>query len=453
MENKLKVVILAWWYGTRLWPLSRKTSPKQFSKLRELWWKSLFQMAVLRALEITNEKNIFIVTAKDIYFHSEVQTKELWINIEESNYIMQPSMKETLPIIALTTRKIWKWDILVMPSDHIIEDNIDFKNTVLNWIKYLDKSIVIFWIKTKNPETCYWYIEKEEKNKEISEVKSFHEKPDKETAKKYIEKWFLRNSWIFLFNSNTFWSELEKVNKKMKNLFFNDKLDDNYIFDKVEAVSIDYWLMEKSKNVISVDLNIYWNDLWSFDAIWEYFKKKKVINKKVITEWSCKNNIVLSESRNKEIALIDVKDLIVIDHEDVILISKKWSTQKVKEIIKKSKNNIWLTEYRPWWKFRILEEWVWYKTKNLTVLPWKKLSLQMHYHRSEHWVVVSWTAKIIVWEEERILEKWESTFVPIWTKHRLENPWKVPVIIIESQIWDYLEEDDIIRFSDDFWRK
>ena len=452
MEN-LKIVILAWWYGTRLRPLSRKSSPKQFTKLREFSWKSLFQMTLERAVLLTDIKNIFVVTAKDIYFHTEIQSKEINLEIPKENYILQPMMKETLPIISLATKKIWLWNILVMPSDHIIDDTEKFRDTINSWENLLKKSIVIFWIKTNKAEIAYWYIEKEDREKNVSKVKSCHEKPDKEKAKKFIEKWFLWNSWVFLYDSSFFWKEIENINKKMKNLFFDGKKSDEEIFEEVEAVSIDVWLLEKSKNITSIDLNIYRNDVWSFDAIWEYLEKKEIKNDKVILEWDCKNNLVLAESRNKEIALIDVSNLVVIDHEDVILISKKGSTQKVKKIIKKSKNLIWITEYRPWWKFRILEIWDWYKTKNITVLPWKKISLQMHNRRSEHWVVVFWKAKICIWEQEKILEKWESVFVPIWTKHRLENPWNIPLIIIESQIWDYLEEDDIIRFQDDYWRK
>ena len=166
-----------------------------------------------------------------------------------------------------------------------------------------------------------------------------------------------------------------------------------------------------------------------------------------------KNNIILSESDNKEIALIDVEYLVIVDSKDALLISKKWSTQKVKEIIKKSKKINWDTEYRPWWSFTILSCWKWYKTKKINVLPWRKLSLQSHMHRSEHWVVVEWTALVTIWDKEIVLPKWESVFVPIWVKHRLANNWKVSLSIIESQIWDYLEEDDIVRYNDDFWRK
>lgn len=449
MKN-LKIVILAGGFWTRLWPLSRKTSPKQFCKLRELWWKSLFQLALERALFLTKEENIFVVAAKEILFHSDIQSKELWINLKKENFIIQPDMKETLPIIALATKKIWKENILIMPSDHIIDDNSKFRDSVFLWEKLVKNSIVLFWVKPIKEETAYWYIEKKD-NKNISQVKNFYEKPDIQKAKKYIEKWFLWNSGIFLYDSSFFWSELEKVDKKLKDLILSDKSDDD-IFKEVEPISIDVWLSEKSKNISCIDLNLYWNDLWSFDSIWEYIKEKDIKNETVIIEGKSKNNIVLNEDRNKDIVLIDVDDLLVIDHEDVLLISKKWSSQKVKKVIKKSKNLIWQTEYRPWWKFRILEEWKWYKTKNITVFPWKKLSLQMHYHRSEHWVVVSWSAKATIWEEEKILEKWESIFVPIWKKHRLENPWKLPLVIIESQIWDYLEEDDIVRFEDDFGR-
>jgi mannose-1-phosphate guanylyltransferase/mannose-6-phosphate isomerase len=157
--------------------------------------------------------------------------------------------------------------------------------------------------------------------------------------------------------------------------------------------------------------------------------------------------------------MIWVDDLVVVDTKDALLISKKWETQKIRDIVnslKASKSSwitdFWITVYRPWWSYTIIDEWLWFKTKRITVVPKKKLSYQMHYHRSEHWVVVTGTAIVTVWEKEMIIRKGESTYIPIGTKHRLENPWKTDLHIIESQIWDYLEEDDIVRFDDEFGR-
>jgi len=199
-------------------------------------------------------------------------------------------------------------------------------------------------------------------------------------------------------------------------------------------------------------MDIKWSDLWSFDSIWEYVEENNIKKDNLIEIWDTKNNVIIWENDNKEIALIDVQDLVIVDNDDVLLISKKWSTQKVKEIVKRTKKTNWNTEYRPWWSFTVLSVWEWYKTKKISVLPNRKLSLQSHHHRSEHWVVVEWSALVTIWDKEFLVVKWESVFIPVWEKHRLENPWKIPLSVIETQIWDYLEEDDIVRYNDDFWR-
>jgi mannose-1-phosphate guanylyltransferase/mannose-6-phosphate isomerase len=256
-----------------------------------------------------------------------------------------------------------------------------------------------------------------------------------------------------LFSKKVFLSELEKHNYEYFDIIKDWVLQN---FEKLLDLSIDYWLLEKSDNIKVALLDIYWNDLGWFDAFNEYFLEHNIVNDFIQLE--SENNLVICNDSEKQICLLWVKDLIVVDTEDALLISKKWETQKVKHVIEKLKDkskkqlDFWKTVYRPWWSYTIIDEWKLFKTKRLTVLPWKKLSSQLHYHRSEHWVVVSWTAKISLDDSEIILSKWESTFIKIGTKHRLENCGKTDLHIIESQIGDYLEEDDIIRFDDDYWR-
>lgn len=449
MEN-IKTLILAWWSWTRLWPISRETSPKQFSILKELWNKSLYQLTLQRALKISEIDDIFIVATKQNFFHVSIQAEKMWIKINPKNIIIQPKMKETLPIISLSARIIWSGNILMLPSDHLIPEEEKFVEIIKNSIPFLQKWIITFGIKPTCPETWYWYIEKD---LESWLVKHFYEKPSLEKAKDFIENWFLWNWWIYFFEHDFFFWELWKINPDFKQLIFDTQKTDDEIFDEIEAISIDKWISEKSKNMYCVDMNFKWSDLWSFDAIWEYIEENNIINENKISVWETKNNVVLMESDNKEVALIDVEDLVIVDTDDVLLISKRWSTQKVKDLTKLTKKINWNTDYRPWGHYTILSKWTWYKTKKITVLPWKKLSLQSHHHRTEHWVVVEWTALVQIWEKEFILPKWESIFVPLWEKHRLSNPWKIPLSIIESQIWDYLEEDDIIRYDDEFWRK
>lgn len=447
--NNIKCLILAWWSWTRLWPISRETSPKQFAILKELWNKSLYQLTLLRALKLTNIDNIYIVATKNNYFHAIIQAENLWYKINQKNIIIQPQMKETLPIVALSSRIIWNWNILMMPSDHLIQDEQNFVEIIKNNTNLLEKWILTFWIKPSKIETWYWYIEKNSENK----VLNFHEKPDFKTAWEYIENWFLWNSWIYFFNKDLFFEELKLLQKNIYDLILDKNKTDDEIFEQIQAISFDNWISEKSNKMFCINMDIKWSDLWSFDSIWEYIEENNIILENIIQTWDTKNNVVIWENNNKEIALIDVQDLLIVDNDDVLLISKRWSSQKVKELLKKTKKINWNTEYRPWWSFSVLSVWPWYKTKKISVLPWKKLSLQSHHHRSEHWVVVEWTALVTIWEKEILVKKSESVFIPVWEKHRLENPWKIPLSVIESQIWDYLEEDDIIRYDDDFGRK
>lgn len=447
--GNLKVLILAWWSGTRLWPLSRKYYPKQFIKLKEFWNVSFFEMAYNRALNITSKENIFVITNNDYKFHCLNQS-----SLNENQIIIEETQKNTLWAISLWIESWSDDDIyLVLSSDHLIWEENLFTKEVLESVEDAKNSILTFWLKPTSPHTWYWYISFENKWKKPFKVNKFIEKPNLENAKKYLENWYFWNGWIFMFSKKVFFDELKKHNKDYYEIIKNWVLKN---FSKLPDLSIDYWLLEKTDNIKIVPLNIYWNDLGSFDAFKDYFNENNLSTQ--ITQIDAKNNNVILENNSKEVALIWVDDLIIVDTKDALLISKSGQTQKVKEVLEilkkenKQETNFWLTVYRPWWSYTIVDEWVWFKSKRLTVLPQKKLSSQMHHHRSEHWVVVSWTAKVTLNDKEFLLRKWESTYIPIWTKHRLENPGKVDLHIIESQIGDYLEEDDIIRFDDDFGR-
>jgi len=331
-------------------------------------------------------------------------------------------------------------------SDHIISPILDFKKQVNYWLKQKNHWITIFWIKPLKPETWYWYIKKVDEKAKFSKVDKFFEKPNLQKAWEYIKNKYLWNSWMSLICWEKFVDLLKKVNPKMKKLIFDSDLSDKEIFNEIDAVSLENWLIEKIDNVFCIDLEIYWTDLWSFDSINEYCLEQKIENKNIINEWKSEDNFVLTEKKDKEICLVDIKDLVIVDTEDVLLISKKWSTQKVKKIVKKSNKNVSILQYRPWWSYKVIAEWKWFKTKIVTVLPGKKLWTHIHHHRTESWVIAEWTWKVFVEDKEKIISKWESIYIPIWQKHILENPWLIPLRIIETQIWDYLGEDDIKRF-------
>lgn len=448
----MKTIIMAWWSGTRLWPISRKYYPKQFIQLKEFDNVSFFQQTLKRAKMLSKLEDVVVVTSIDYKFHCINQAEQIWLNLTEDQVICEPFQRNTLWAICLWLEKCEDNDVaLVLSSDHIIWDNDKFVQEIAEISDSAKKHIIIFWLKPTCPNTGYGYISSSEDK--FSKVVEFKEKPDLDTAKKYVENGYCWNSWIFLFSKKIFLDELQKTQPSYYEIICWWVMKN---FDNLPNISVDYGVLEKSDNVYVNKLSIYWNDLGSWDAFDEYLKDK--------TNWdliqiNSKSNFALSDFSNKKIAIIWLEDLLVIDTKDALLITKKWHSQDIKDVVnilKQEKNSLTdfgRTVYRPWWNYTIIDEWAWFKTKRITVFPWKKLSLQMHYHRSEHWVVVSWTANVIIWVEEKILRKWESVYISSWVNHRLENVWKVDLHIIESQIWDYLEEDDIVRFDDDFDRK
>lgn len=290
------------------------------------------------------------------------------------------------------------------------------------------------------------------------QVQSFKEKPNAETAQKYIDDGYLWNAGIFLFSKGAFFSELEKADPKYHTVFSEyGKRPIADIYDDLPDLSIDYGLMEHSSNILVSPLPLYWNDLGSFDAIRDYAGMRNIANPN-LTEFKSKDNFVLSEVANKKITIIGIWDVIVVDTKDALLLVKKGDSQDIKHTVQQLQEersalaDYGSTVYRPWGSYTIIDEGHGFKTKRITVLPGKKLSLQMHYHRSEHWVVVSGTARVINGEQELLIQKGESTFIPAGTKHRLENPGKTTLHLIESQIGDYVEEDDIVRFDDVYGR-
>ena len=452
----MKSIILAGGSGTRLWPLSRTRYPKQFIKFDELGY-SLFQHTFLRALKISNIEDIIIVTSEEYPFIVQGQVEELGYKILDSNIIIEPIAMNTLPAIVAGVYSCSTKDVfLVMPSDHLIQNESQFIQTIQESIELTKDYIITFGIKPTSPKTGYGYIEKDNQVLNGFSVKTFKEKPNLETAKEYINKGFLWNAGIFMFSGNIFNAELKTHQPDIYKLFSHTSdLNDVYTAIK-DKVSIDYGLLEVSDKVAVVPLDIVWSDLGSFDAIDEISTQAEKSN---LIKVNSKNNYVSTPSK-KVTALIDIEDLIVVDTDDALLISKKSSSEKVKDVVnelnlkKDSRADYHIKDYRPWGSYQILdEESSQFKVKRIFVAPHKRLSYQMHHHRSEHWIVVKGTATVTIDDKVFDIFEGESTFIKATQKHRLENKTDNTLEIIEVQLGSYLEEDDIIRFDDDFQRK
>ncbi|NJE07130.1 mannose-1-phosphate guanylyltransferase/mannose-6-phosphate isomerase [Thermococcus sp. M39] len=459
----MKTLVLAGGKGTRLWPLSRELMPKQFIRIFDD--TSLFQKTIERALLFSKPKEIFVVTNKEYRFRVFDELRDMGIEIPKENVLLEPIGKNTLPAIYWGLKTIHenfgKSKVAVLPSDHLIDANEKYIKAFRTAEKLAENYFVTFGIKPTKPHTGYGYIKPGEKLEGGYKVAEFKEKPDLETAKKYVEEGYYWNSGMFMFDTELFIEEVKRLAPEIYNAFEEAKSIEE-AYELVPDISVDYGIMEKTDKAAVVPLNVYWNDLGSFDAIYDAFEKDEDGNAVKIRGLKAdyigidsKNNLIMTERLT---ATVGVKDLIIIDTGDALLVAHRGESQKVKEVYKKLKEKgderviVHRTAYRPWGSYTVLEEGDRYKIKRLTVLPGKKLSLQMHYHRSEHWVVVRGTAKVIVGDKEILLRPGESTFIPAGVKHRLENPGKVVLEVIETQIGEYLGEDDIVRFQDDFGR-
>jgi len=458
-------IILAGGSGSRLWPLSRELHPKQL--LHFTGKESLLQSTFKRLQHCIPDENILSITNTKHLPNIRVQLKELY---ENPIILSEPVSKNTAPAIAISVKYIIQncgkdEIILAVPSDHIINDIEKFKEAITEGEKLAKEGyFVTFGVKPSYCETGFGYIKTGEKISNGYQVLQFSEKPDAETAKKFIEdKSYFWNSGIFMFKASTLLEELHKhapqIFEIIEKIDMTNSLEIPFVeFDQMPNISIDYALMEKSRKLAMLKLESDWKDLGSWDAIYDVNPKDKNNNVFVghVLDKNSKNCLVYSSS--KLVTTIGLEDTVIVETEDAILACKKDKTQEVKQIyetLKEQNDNTHFchkTVYRPWGFYTVIAQGKGFLTKLIHVNPKQKLSLQSHNHRSEHWVILSGTAKVVLGSKELILNAGHSVDIPVKAIHSLQNPYEEDVEVIEVQKGELLIEEDIIRYEDMYGR-
>jgi mannose-1-phosphate guanylyltransferase/mannose-6-phosphate isomerase len=473
-------IIMAGGSGTRFWPLSRELYPKQFLSLDG--GSSLLQGTIDRVMPLIPQERLWIMVGPK----HEAETRRVLRLAEReglpAKVFVEPQSKNTLTPLAVAAACLARTDpeavLAVMASDHLIAPQEKFLALLKQACSIAEKQDVIltFGVLPTRPETGFGYIELGEVVRDESaglspvfRVKNFVEKPDRERAESYIAgKRHLWNSGMLAFRARVFLDELlqhqpefhktlrayaDAIGTKEENSLLKE------LYAKAPQTSVDYGLLEKSKNVWTISADLDWKDVGSWSALDDIAEKDESGN-------ILRGNVVSLHNRNcilygdkRILATIGLKDLVIVDTDDATLVCHKDEAQKVRDVVNELKNRNRVeaqehrTTHRPWGHYTILDQGPNYKIKNVTVNPRARLSYQMHLHRSEHWVVIAGTARITLEDQEIFLHVNQSIDIPKTTRHRIENPGKVPLVIIEVQNGEYLEEDDIIRFSDDYQRQ
>ena len=469
-------VILCGGTGTRLWPLSRSSFPKQFLPLTSNSDNSLLQLTIQRIKHLNGIQDPIIICNEEHRFIVAEEMRK--ISIKPKAILLEPFGRNTAPAIALAALKALKTEkdplLLILSADHVIEMEDKFIMAIEAGIKYaLQDRLITFGIIPSSPETGYGYIRSHEPLDEFSLkgsiIESFIEKPDLNTAKKLItDKKYTWNSGMFLFKANLILQEMNKfcpdifkycqeaLSKDLYDLDFQRLNKDS--FSKCPNISIDFAIMEKTNLGTVIPLSAGWEDIGSWDAVWKLAKKDGGGNflKGNIIAKDTKNSYLSSERRL--VATLGIRDMVVIETNDAILIAKMDQSQEVKSLVNLLKQKD-IPEgkehkkiFRPWGFYESIATDNKWQVKLITVKPGEKLSLQSHNHRSEHWIVVDGIAKVEIDNKELILKDNQSSYIPLGAKHRLSNPGKNNLILIEVQCGSYLGEDDIQRYEDNYGR-
>ena len=470
---KIYPVVLSGGSGSRLWPMSRAALPKQLLALMSE--HTMLQETVLRLAGIPQIMAPLFVCGNDHRFLIAEQLRK--IDVAPLGILLEPEGRNTAPAVAAAANFLLAIDrdavMLVLPADHVILDVLAFQAAVVRAAAAVaDGALATFGIVPTSPETGYGYIRQGESLTEFDgcfKVQFFVEKPDRATAQGFVDKGgYLWNSGMFLFGAAAFLDELTNLRPEMAassalavehgytDLDFC-RLDEK-AFCACQSESIDYAVMEHTRHAVVVPAEIGWNDVGSWSALATMQRgdeQGNVVRGDVYLD-NVSNALVRAESRM--VAVIGVSDVVVVETRDAVLVVHKDQVQRVKQVVdhlKRTKRNEHINHtqvYRPWGSYEGIDAGERFQVKRIIVNPGEKLSLQMHHHRAEHWVVVSGTAKVTCGDNVQLLTENESTYIPIGMTHRLENPGKLPLHLIEIQSGGYLEEDDIVRFEDIYKR-
>ncbi len=465
-------MILAGGSGTRLWPFSRTMTPKQFLNLGSTH-ESLLQETIRRLSSVLSKDKIFIVGSIAHEHELYHQIEQLIPDFSKESILLEPQGKNTAPAILWALSRIptsdWDEPVVILPADHLINKPDLFLESLKDGEMLAKEGwIVTFGIRPDSPNTGYGYIKAGKTLKKGYKVDRFTEKPDVKTALKFIKSGdYSWNAGIFMTTPRILLGEYKNLCSSMYNLFFDgtapreslsDQAEIQNIFSEIEPDSIDYAILEKSDQVAVLTIDVGWSDLGSWESIYDISQKDEngnVIRGNVVMQNS-ENCLIISDKRL--ITCSGLKNLIIVETEDALLACELSNSQDVKKIVETLKEEdrfeykFHTTVARPWGSYRVITEGKDYQIKSLTVLPGKRISLQRHFHRNEHWVVVSGTAEVTRGNETFNLSENESTYIPKTEFHRLRNPGKIPLELIEVRQGSYLQEDDIERIEDDFGR-
>jgi len=462
-------VILSGGSGTRLWPLSRGIYPKQFLPL--VSDKTMVQETVLRLKGIEGLQAPIAVCNED---HRFMMAEQLCrIDVHPECIILEPIGKNTAPAVTMAAlaAKDPEDILLVLPADHVIENVAAFQEAVIKAGELAQQGfLVTFGVVPTAAETGYGYIKRSHENiADAFKVAEFVEKPNAAVAQAYVDSGeYYWNSGMFAFKAGRYLEELEKFAPDMlaacRSAYSAAKVDvdfvrlDKELFAQCPSDSIDYAVMEKTDKAVVIPLDAHWNDVGSWSALWDVRAKDSRGNALSgdVLALDTENSFIHSE--NKLVAVIGVKDLVIVETDDAVMVAPKDRVQEVKEIVnalkkqQRSEANLHRKVYRPWGHYDSVDNGERHKTKRIVVKPGAKLSVQKHHHRAEHWVVVKGTALVTKGDATMLLSENESTYIPLGVVHRLENPGVIPLEMVEVQSGSYLGEDDIVRFEDKYGR-